>query len=81
MKQVFVKESTIFERLFWFVWFKVFRKERINASSESYGYRDEYTEADVITETRTKHTRSVSREMWSEYDIYLGGLDFYLVKE
>ena len=60
--------------LFFKVYFFLKRHEQI--TTENGGYRDEFTEADTTTTSRTQHTFSESCEMYSLTEIHIWGVNF-----
>ena len=60
--------------LFFTVYF--FMKRHEQSTTEVSGYRDEFTESDTTTTTRTRHTLSKSCEMYSLTEIHVFGVNF-----
>ena len=65
--------------LFFKVYF--FLEKRETSKIERHGYCDEFTEADVVTTSRTRHTFAESCEMYSEKEIHILGLIFSYCNE
>ena len=54
----------------------VFLKKHEQSTTECSGYRDDFTEADTTTTSRTQHTFSKSCEMYSLTEIHILGVNF-----